>query len=125
MKKAAILALLGVAAAGTAAFCAKVIKKYNQEQEDDYTECDCGCDECNTAEEEEAATAEEAAEESAEVCEEAVTAEEAAEEDAAVAEEAAAEVVEEPEVTIELTIEEAKPEENEPEEELEDHEEII
>ena len=115
MKKAAILALLGVAAAGTAAFCAKVIKKYNQEQEDDYTECDCGCDECKAAEEDAA----EAAEESAEVCEEA-----AAEEDAAVAEEAA-EVAEEPEVTIELTIEEAKPEENEPEEELEDHEEII
>lgn len=44
MKKAAILAILGAVAAGAAAVCAKVIRDRQNEAEDEYTECPCGCD---------------------------------------------------------------------------------
>ena len=45
MKKAAMLAILGAVAAGAAAVCAKVIRDRQNEAEDEYTECPCGCSE--------------------------------------------------------------------------------
>ena len=52
MKKLAILALLGAAAAGAAAVCTKLVRDRQAQQEDDYTECPCGeCDECCESEE--------------------------------------------------------------------------
>lgn len=41
MKKFAVLALLGAAAAGAAAVCVKVIKDRKNNMEADYTECPC------------------------------------------------------------------------------------
>ena len=45
MKKFAVLAILGAAAAGAAAVCAKIIKDRRAQEEFDYTECPCGCEE--------------------------------------------------------------------------------
>ncbi len=47
MKKAAILAIFGAVAAGAAAVCAKLIRDRKNEEEIEYTECPCGCDEEN------------------------------------------------------------------------------
>ena len=41
MKKFALLALLGAAAAGAAAVCVKVIKDRKSNLDADYTECPC------------------------------------------------------------------------------------
>ena len=55
MKKAAILAIFGAVAAGAAAVCAKLIRDRKNEEEIEYTECPCGCDEENQFAQEEAA----------------------------------------------------------------------
>ena len=51
MKKFAVLAILGAAAAGAAAVCAKIIKDRRAQEELDYTECPCGCEEEEETEE--------------------------------------------------------------------------
>ena len=51
MKKFAVLAILGAAAAGAAAVCAKIIKDRRAQEEFDYTECPCGCEEEEETEE--------------------------------------------------------------------------